>query len=196
MIAQEGFQNRDMKDILTQTARSLKKTVSPTLAFILSSAAEYFSKSRLFELFLQAHMFPSARQSWSPLLLHSQGSSIPWAVTVSHSSPCFMLETLLAASLARLIHCLDPISIARVALMRLSSSLRKATQGKQPVLIVVNGLGKALQPLSCSSAPSFPKRRRNFVLKLVKTEQGEMNTHTFSFATAPGVLGTFDPLGL
>lgn len=37
--------------------------------------------------------------------------------------------------------------------MRLSSSLRKAIQGNQLAVIVVNGLGKALQPLGCPSAP-------------------------------------------
>lgn len=66
--------------------------------------------------------------------------------------PCFVLEMLLAASLDSPIHSLDPINIAGVALTWLSASLRKAIQWNQPPLIVVNDLGKALQPLGCSSA--------------------------------------------
>lgn len=43
---------------------------------------------------------------------------------------------------------------------------------------------------------SFPKGRTNFVLKLGKTEQAEMNIPTFNFATVSCVLGTFHAQGL
>lgn len=58
----------------------------------LSLAAEYFSKSSPFKLFLQAHRYPPSRPSCSPLLLHSQSSSVvvvPCTVTESHSSALF-----------------------------------------------------------------------------------------------------------
>lgn len=44
-----------------------------------------------------------------------------------------------------------------------------------------------------SSSKSFPKGRRNFALKLGKTEQADVNIHTSNFATTPGVLGTLIP---
>lgn len=136
-----------------------------------------------------------------------------------------MLETLLAASLDDSICCLDSINVAGVVLMTLSSSLRKATQWKQPDLLVASGLGKALQPLYCSSATwaledlamlsqcnplralhLHPNDSSLFCLKVLSKVEKKISSkageniagwreHTY-FATASGTLGTFDPLCL
>lgn len=55
-------------------SQELKEEGQPNAGF-LSLAAEYFSKSNPFKLFLQGHMYLPSRQSWSSLLLHSQSSS-------------------------------------------------------------------------------------------------------------------------
>lgn len=84
-----------MKGILTHQ-QELKEKDQPNAGFP-SLAAEYFSKSNIIKLFLQAHMYPPSRQSWSPLLLYSQSSSESCYSLVPIPLPISVLEMLLTA---------------------------------------------------------------------------------------------------